>query len=170
MRSDRTSVRLGGAATLTSDVFVANPMNYTYSWTHEGILLPGETNDTLILTSFSVDDVGTYSCIVEAVGIGMSNITINLGGEQLQSHHVYTKILIRVETNPFVQCGTYLHLPLATSTPEEARLRVSAGDKQRVHTFMWIDKSRFQSGLMNPDSNPNCRLQSGLMNSDFNPN
>ena len=29
----------------------------------------------------------------------------------------------------------HLHLPLATSTPEEARLRVSAGDKQRVHTF-----------------------------------
>ena len=26
----------------------------------------------------------------------------------------------------------HLHLPLATSTPEEARLRVSAGDKQRV--------------------------------------
>jgi hypothetical protein len=86
VRSDRTGVRLGGAATLTCDVLVANPMNYTYSWTHEGIPLPGEDNDTLILTSFSVDDVGTYSCTVEAVGTGMSNVTINLGGEQLQSH------------------------------------------------------------------------------------
>ena len=80
--ADRTRVGPGGAATLTCTVTRGNPMTYTYSWTHVGAALLGETSATLSLTSFSMDAVGTYTCeVVNDAGSGMGSITIELGGE-----------------------------------------------------------------------------------------
>ena len=82
MTADRTRVGPGGAATLTCTVTRGNPMTYTYSWTHEGVVLLGETSATLSLTSFSMDAVGAYTCeVVNDAGSGMGSITIELGGE-----------------------------------------------------------------------------------------
>ena len=80
--ADRTRVGSGGAATLTCTVTRGNPMSYTYSWTHEGAALPGETSATLSLTSFSMDAVGAYTCeVMNDARSGMGSITIELGGE-----------------------------------------------------------------------------------------
>ena len=82
MTADRTRVGPGGAATLTCTATRGNPMTYTYSWTHEGAALPGETSATLSLTSFSMDAVGAYTCeVMNDAGSGMGSITIELGGE-----------------------------------------------------------------------------------------
>ena len=79
--ADRTRVGSGSAATLTCTVTRGNPMTYTYSWTHEGAVLPGETSATLSLTSFSMDAVGAYTCeVMNDAGSGMGSITIELGG------------------------------------------------------------------------------------------
>ena len=82
MTADRTRVGPGGAATLTCTVTRGNPMTHTYSWTHEGVALPGETSATLSLTSFSMDAVGAYTCeVMNDAGSGMGSMTIELGGE-----------------------------------------------------------------------------------------
>ena len=86
--ADRTRVGPGMAATLTCTVTRGNPMTYTYSWTHDGTTLTDETSATLTLSSFSMDDVGTYSCRVgNDAGAGMDSITLELGGEAI--HHNY---------------------------------------------------------------------------------
>ena len=78
MTADRTRVGPGGAATLTCTVTRGNPMTYTYSWTHEGAALPGETSATLS----SMDAVGDYTCeVMNDAGPGMGSITIELGGK-----------------------------------------------------------------------------------------
>ena len=89
MTADRIRVGPGGAATLTCTATRGNPMTYTYSWTHEGVVLPGETSATLSLTSFSMDAVG----VMNDTGSGMGSITIELGGEAFMLVFVfhYTK-------------------------------------------------------------------------------
>ncbi len=80
--ADLTRVGPGGTATLTCTVTRGNPMTYTYSWTLESTTLPGEMSPTLSLSSFSMDDVGTYSCeVMNEAGAGMDSITLELGGE-----------------------------------------------------------------------------------------
>ena len=87
--ADRTRVGPGGAATLTCTVTRGNPMTYTYSWTHEGAVLSGETSATLSLTSFSMDAVGAYTCeVMNDAGSGMDSITIELGGEIAEEREV----------------------------------------------------------------------------------
>jgi hypothetical protein len=81
--ADRTRVGPGSAATLTCTVTRSNPTSYTYSWTHEGIQLAGETSNTLSLLSFVASDGGTYSCeVVNEAGTGRDNVTIQLAGRQ----------------------------------------------------------------------------------------
>lgn len=82
--ASRTRVGLGFPVTLTCFVIVGNPTNYTYSWSHKGTPLTGETSDTLSLPFFGEDDVGIYSCeVANEVGAGMDNVTIELGCEKL---------------------------------------------------------------------------------------
>ena len=57
------------------------------------------------------------------------------GSNERQIFNHYTSAYHGIPCSPVGRPPLHLHLPLATSTPEEARLRVSAGDKQRVHTF-----------------------------------
>ena len=73
-------------------------MTYTYSWTHEGTALTDETSATLTLSSFSMDDVGTYSCRVgNDAGTGIDSITIRLGGEAV--HQKYNTLLLAFSCN-----------------------------------------------------------------------
>lgn len=82
--ADLTVVAPGGAAVLNCTDFRCNPEDVHYSWMLDGVSLPGETTPTLLLTSFSMGDAGTYSCsVVNDIGTGMGNITIRLGSEVL---------------------------------------------------------------------------------------
>ena len=38
------------------------PSDFTYEWTKNGIVLPGQTNSTLKIASVNTTDVGIYSC------------------------------------------------------------------------------------------------------------
>ena len=75
----------GGTLILTCSVTRGNPMSYTYVWTHvggAGIL--AETSDTLILSGFTMSDMGMYRCeVTNDVGTGMDSITIEFGGQTL---------------------------------------------------------------------------------------
>ena len=65
---------------LTCTVIRGNPMTYTYSWSLDGNVLPGENSFILSITSFSMGDVGTYRCDVRnsdgVEGVGMDSIAI----------------------------------------------------------------------------------------------
>ena len=81
--ASQTTVDPDDPAFLICDVTRGNPMDYTYSWSLDGIIIPGETMSTLILTSFSVANAGSYVCLVtNEAGAGMDNITIELGGKE----------------------------------------------------------------------------------------
>ena len=38
------------------------PGDFTYEWRRNGIVLPGQTNSTLTVSSVSTTDIGIYSC------------------------------------------------------------------------------------------------------------
>ena len=40
-----------------------DPEDITYVWKKIGVIIPGETSNTLTLTDVSVDDIGQYECI-----------------------------------------------------------------------------------------------------------
>ena len=84
MTADSTRVGPNGDVTLTCSVTRGNPMTFNYTWIHVDTSTPltADTSPTLSLSSFSEDDVGTYRCEVRSeAGLGMGNITIELGGE-----------------------------------------------------------------------------------------
>ena len=39
------------------------PDDITYVWKKNGVIIPGETSNTLTLLGFSIDDIGQYECI-----------------------------------------------------------------------------------------------------------
>ena len=88
--ADRTIVHLGSTVNFVCHVVNAPDMSmdYSYSWTHDGTTLTDETSTTFSLSSFSMDDEGTYSCrAVNASGFfGMASINIRLGGEAAFYH------------------------------------------------------------------------------------
>ena len=79
-----TRVAQGGVVNVTCDVGGgANTTftDYTYQWMLEGVVLSQESSATLSLSSFSMADAGTYTCLVmNEAGDGMDSITIKLGG------------------------------------------------------------------------------------------
>ena len=83
--ADRTRVGLGGDVTLTCSVSDGNPLIfYTYTWTHVNTFttLTAETSPTLILSPISMDEFGTYRCVVRnEIYVGADSITIELGCE-----------------------------------------------------------------------------------------
>ena len=39
------------------------PSNITYMWKKNGVIIPGETSNTLTVSSVSLSDIGQYECI-----------------------------------------------------------------------------------------------------------
>ena len=53
-----------------------DPDDITYVWKKDGVIIPGETSNTLILNNVSGDDIGQYECIPSnSVGSHNSSIT-----------------------------------------------------------------------------------------------
>ena len=49
---------------ITLDVTASGiPDDITYVWKKNGVIIPGETSNTLILNDVSGDDIGQYECI-----------------------------------------------------------------------------------------------------------
>jgi hypothetical protein len=75
--ADHTRVVLRGSVTLTCTVTRANPTTYSYSWKFNEELLVGQVAPTLRLSSFTSEDVGTYTCqVMNHAGPGMDSIDI----------------------------------------------------------------------------------------------
>ena len=56
------SVEVTHNATFTTMVTGVGSNNFTYQWRHNGIIISGETDDTLIIISVTPDDSGLYNC------------------------------------------------------------------------------------------------------------
>ena len=50
--------------TITLDITASGiPDDITYVWKKNGVIIPGETSNTLVLNNVSGDDIGQYECI-----------------------------------------------------------------------------------------------------------
>lgn len=77
--SNQTRISARNTATLECNATEGVPMVYTYSWVHNGNLLPSEISP--ILTN--VDEDGTYTCVVtNEAGDAMDSIFIQVGCEK----------------------------------------------------------------------------------------
>ena len=76
---------IGGTITLTCSVTRGNPTSYTYKWSLWGSNDKiTETSNTLTVSVTSVNQLGTYECIVDnGIGTGSGNITIVEGSKFL---------------------------------------------------------------------------------------
>ena len=97
LTADSTRVAVGDSVTLTCTALLGNPMNYTFSWFHNGMTTSTSTamqqsSSTLNIASIKEDDIGVYSCSVNnGFSIGMNNITISLGGNiSFEDNKMYT--------------------------------------------------------------------------------
>ena len=53
----------------------SDPDDITYVWKKDGVIIPGETSNTLILNNVSPFDIGQYECIpMNSVGSHNSSI------------------------------------------------------------------------------------------------
>ena len=52
-----------------------DPDDITYVWKKNGVIIPGETSNTLILNDVSRDDIGQYECI-PSNSVGSHNSSI----------------------------------------------------------------------------------------------
>ena len=52
-----------------------DPDNITYVWKKNGVIIPGETSNTLVLNDVSGDDIGQYECI-PSNSVGSHNSSI----------------------------------------------------------------------------------------------
>ena len=52
-----------------------DPEDITYVWKKNGVIIPGETSNTLTLSDVSVDDIGQYECI-PSNSVGSHNSSI----------------------------------------------------------------------------------------------
>jgi hypothetical protein len=92
------------SATLTCTVTRANPTTYSYLWKFNEELLVGQASPTLRLSSFTFEDVGTYTCQVSnRAGIGMDSIDIRFFSKLycsllLHSHEHFTLFPVMVLT------------------------------------------------------------------------
>ena len=80
-------INIGGTITLTCSVTRGNPTSYTYEWTLVGSNDKiTETSNTLTVSVTSVNQLGTYECIVDNgidIDDGRGNITIVEGSKFL---------------------------------------------------------------------------------------
>ena len=101
-----TRLRPDSDVTLMCNVASNNthPMSFNYTWIHVDTSTPltSENSPTLSLSSFSEDDVGTYRCEVRSeAGLGMGNITIELGGESY-IHYIWCILKLN---HSFLSCS-----------------------------------------------------------------
>ena len=59
--SDSQTVSSGSSVTINVTVD-GTPDDFTYQWFRNGILIAGETNSTLTISSISTTDIGIYTC------------------------------------------------------------------------------------------------------------
>ena len=64
----------GSNITLEVTAF-GDPSDITYVWKKNGVIIPGETSNTLTLTDVSGDDIGQYECI-PSNSVGSHNSSI----------------------------------------------------------------------------------------------
>ena len=62
--SQSVTVELTFTATFTTMVTGVGSNNFTYQWRHNGTIISGETDDTLMITNVMDSDSGEYQCIV----------------------------------------------------------------------------------------------------------
>ena len=58
------SVEVTLTATFTTMVTGVGSNDFTYQWRHNGTIISGETEDTLIITNVMESNSGEYECIV----------------------------------------------------------------------------------------------------------
>ena len=58
------SVEVTHTATFTTTVTGVGSDNFTYQWRHNGTIISGEIEDTLVITNVMESDIGDYECIV----------------------------------------------------------------------------------------------------------
>ena len=58
------SVEVTNTATFAAMVTGVGSDNFTYQWRHNGTIISGETEDTLMITNVMESDSGDYECIV----------------------------------------------------------------------------------------------------------
>ena len=58
------SVEVTLTATFTTMITGVGSDDFTYQWRHNGIIISGETEDTLMITNVMESDSGEYECIV----------------------------------------------------------------------------------------------------------
>ena len=62
--SSSQSVEVTFNVTLNTMVIGVGSNNFTYQWRHNGTIIIGETDDTLIITNVISNDTGMYNCTV----------------------------------------------------------------------------------------------------------
>ena len=87
LTAEMIRVTPGGSTTLTCTVESDTTMSYIYLWFFDDAIITGQGSTTLTLTSFSIEDVGIYTCRVFVFGDfttgGTDSVTVILGGERL---------------------------------------------------------------------------------------
>ena len=58
------SVEVTLNATFTAMITGVGSTNFTYQWRHNGTIISGETEDTLMITNVMESNSGEYECIV----------------------------------------------------------------------------------------------------------
>ena len=59
------SVEVTHNATFTTMVTGVGSNNFTYQWRHNGTIISGETNHTLVIINVMESNGGEYSCIMD---------------------------------------------------------------------------------------------------------
>ena len=62
--SSSQSVEVTQTAMFTTTVSGVGMENFMYQWRHNGAIITGETEDTLVITNVTESDSGDYECIV----------------------------------------------------------------------------------------------------------
>ena len=74
--ADRYRVGVGSPVTLTCSTGEADHRGYVYSWTQNHVPL-SNVKSVISISSFSVQDVGTYVCeVLGAIEIGRGNVVL----------------------------------------------------------------------------------------------
>ena len=84
--ADRYRVGVGSPVTLMCRASEADHRGYVYSWTHNDAPL-SKVKSVISISSFSVQDVGTYVCeVLGAIEIGRGNVVLEEGGKFLSNY------------------------------------------------------------------------------------
>ena len=88
-------------ATVTLEVTAeGTPNDITYEWRKDGVVIPNEVSNTLIIDQISVNDIGEYECIpINAAGsFNSSIIQVDVEGMCYDQCTVHVNICIMTDT------------------------------------------------------------------------